>query len=304
MTDILERLVPQQGQGTGQLNQLGNQEIGEDRALERFQKFSPPKFSGGPDPDIAENWLENIRNIFDALDYSEEREVNFAVFQLEGPARAWFAPELVITERKRIRRFIQGLNLEIQDGLAAAQIETFSDALEKAQRVQISKAKLRVFQERKRDAPSSSHPEASRNTVPPPKVGKGAGGVRLPLPSSSQMQQLEGTPSQGTQIKRGQSRTTPQGSQAMNFQPICGYCGKGNHTENNCWVKERKCLRCGSADHQVSNCPRKQPRENNHRQGYGTTSERTTKGGNRPQVPTGTYASIGRQTLGSTEVVE
>ncbi|XP_027157258.1 uncharacterized protein LOC113758727 [Coffea eugenioides] len=261
--------------GIGQLNQLGNQEIGEDRALERFQKFSPPKFSGGPDPDIAENWLENIRNIFDALDYSEEREVNFAVFQLEGPARAWwnvirnkwereqtprtwmnfvlefnekflpplvqekreddfiklrqgtssvaeyeteftklsrFAPELVITERKRIRRFIQGLNLEIQDGLAAAQIETFSDALEKAQRVQISKAKLRVFQVRKRDAPSSSHPEASRNTVPPPKVGKGAGGVRLPLPSSSQMQQLEGTPSQGTQIKRGQSRMTPQGS--------------------------------------------------------------------------------------------
>ena len=64
MTDILERLIPQQGQGIEQVNQLGNQEIGEDRALEIFQKFFPPTFSGGPDPDIAENWLENIRNIF------------------------------------------------------------------------------------------------------------------------------------------------------------------------------------------------------------------------------------------------
>ncbi|XP_071939157.1 uncharacterized protein [Coffea arabica] len=71
MTDILELLVAQQGQGVGQ----GNQEIGENRALERFQKFFPPKFAGGPDPEVAENWLENIRNIFDALDYSEEREV-------------------------------------------------------------------------------------------------------------------------------------------------------------------------------------------------------------------------------------
>ena len=137
-------------------------------------------------------------DIFAALDYTEERQVNFAVFQFEGAARSWwnvvsakwereqipwtwvnferefnvkflppiiqekreddfiklkqgllsvaeyeerftklfkFAPELVLTERKRIRRFIQGLNVEIQESLAAAQITTFTDALDKAQRV-------------------------------------------------------------------------------------------------------------------------------------------------------------------------
>ena len=78
MADVLELLVAQQGQGVGQGNQRENQEIGEDRALERFQKFFPPKFSEGPDPEVAENWLENIRNIFDALDYTEERQVTFA----------------------------------------------------------------------------------------------------------------------------------------------------------------------------------------------------------------------------------
>ena len=46
-----------------------------------------------------------------------------------------FAPELVSTEPKRIRRFVQGLNVEIHEALAAAQLETFSQALEKAQRI-------------------------------------------------------------------------------------------------------------------------------------------------------------------------
>ena len=31
-----------------------------------------------------------------------------------------FVHELIVTERKRIRRFIQGLNIEIQESLAAA----------------------------------------------------------------------------------------------------------------------------------------------------------------------------------------
>ena len=43
-----------------------------------------------------------------------------------------FVPELVVTERKRIRRFIQGLNVEIQESLTAARITTFTDVLDKA----------------------------------------------------------------------------------------------------------------------------------------------------------------------------
>ena len=78
MIDILERLADRQG--PEQLNQLGRQDRGEDRALERFLKFNPPKFLGEPDPEVAENWLERMTNIFAALDYSEDRRVNFAAF--------------------------------------------------------------------------------------------------------------------------------------------------------------------------------------------------------------------------------
>ena len=53
ITDILKRLAKRQGPEP--LNQLGGQDRGEDRALERFLKFNPLRFTGEPDPEIAEN---------------------------------------------------------------------------------------------------------------------------------------------------------------------------------------------------------------------------------------------------------
>ena len=85
MTDILACLVQQQGQTP--INQPNGPEIGEDRALKHFQKFARPKFLEGPDLETAEHWLEAMVNIFTTLDYMEERQVAFSVFQFEGPAR-------------------------------------------------------------------------------------------------------------------------------------------------------------------------------------------------------------------------
>ncbi|CDP17653.1 unnamed protein product [Coffea canephora] len=88
MTNILARLVEQQGQAP--VNQPRDPEIGQDRALERFQKFFPPKFLRGPDPEEAERWLETMINIFAVLNYVEERQVQFAIFQFKGPVRTWW----------------------------------------------------------------------------------------------------------------------------------------------------------------------------------------------------------------------
>ena len=77
----------QQGQPEGP--RQGNHDA-EDRALERFQRFNPPRFLGEPNPDIAEGWLNRMMDIFAALGYAEERQVAFAVFQFEGPARDWW----------------------------------------------------------------------------------------------------------------------------------------------------------------------------------------------------------------------
>ena len=78
ITNILERLT--ECQCPEPINQLRNQERGEDRALERFLKFAPPKFQGRSDPEVAENWFERMVEIFAILDYVEKMQVNFAIF--------------------------------------------------------------------------------------------------------------------------------------------------------------------------------------------------------------------------------
>ncbi|XP_071929077.1 uncharacterized protein [Coffea arabica] len=349
MTNILTRLVDQQGQIL--VNQPPNPEIGEDRALERFQKFAPPKFLGGSDPDVVEQWLEAMINIFAALNYTEQRQVNFAVFQFEGPARAWwnvirakwereqtvwtwanfirefnekyrpplvqerredefiglrqgtlsvaeyetkftklskFASELVATEPRRVRRFIQGLNLDIQEVLAAAQVNTFTEALGKAQRIENAKAQVKASQTRKRGAAGSMSEEPSES-ITPSKVQK----VNFLSHPPWTRGPSDERSTKGSQVGHGEIF---QKSQQVASSLTCGYCGKANHIESDCWRRGRKCLICGSGDHQVSNCPRKQSRENSTQQLEGTKSKQANERGNRTKVPARVYALDNQQT--------
>ena len=63
ITDLLAHVVEHQCQNPqpqpANANP-GNHVESEDRALERFQKFSPPKFISGPDPDEAERWWTSL----------------------------------------------------------------------------------------------------------------------------------------------------------------------------------------------------------------------------------------------------
>ncbi|XP_071916283.1 uncharacterized protein [Coffea arabica] len=76
MTYLLAHVVEHQGQNpNSQPENSGNPGDyveSEDRALKRFQKFFPPKFIGGPDPDVVDRWLEKMVDIFAALHYTEE----------------------------------------------------------------------------------------------------------------------------------------------------------------------------------------------------------------------------------------
>mgnify|MGYP004724247871 CR=1 FL=1 len=55
ITDVFERLAERQGPEP--VNQSRNQERGKDRVLERFLKFTTPRFHGGSDSEVAENWF-------------------------------------------------------------------------------------------------------------------------------------------------------------------------------------------------------------------------------------------------------
>ncbi|XP_071933835.1 uncharacterized protein [Coffea arabica] len=340
MTDLLARLVDQLGQVPG--NQQRDPEVGEDRALERFQKFAPPKFLGGLEPEVVENWFERMEDIFAALHYTEERQVTFAVFQLEGAARSWwnvvrvkwereqtlrtwlnftrefnekFLPPLI--QEKREDEFIklgQGTSSvaeyetqftrlskfapELVD-LAAAQIDTFKDVLDKAQRVEQARLQVRTFQAKKRGVSSSASGRGDQN-VPPPKFGRGAGGVRIGEG------QKGGAPSRGTPSGKGQGqhRTVSQGVPTPISRASCGYCGRTNHTEDACWRKLKKCLRCGSFEHQIATCPVKNREGNEGAQPEKSNPKQPTASRGRPKSSARVFALDYQRAPESSEVVE
>ena len=66
--------------------------------------------------------------------------LSMAEYKTQFTKLSKFAPELVVMEQRRMRRFVQGLNVKMQEALVAAQINTFTEALEKAQRIEIAMA--------------------------------------------------------------------------------------------------------------------------------------------------------------------
>ncbi|XP_027067632.1 uncharacterized protein [Coffea arabica] len=321
--EMLERLTDRQGPGPVHQQPSGHVDT-EDRALERFLKFGPPKFQGGPEPEIAEGWWERISDIFATLDYTETRKVTFASFQFEGAARSWWNlmkdkwdrdrtpstwANFTPTEQRRIRRFVQGLNVKIQEGLATAQINTYSDAVEKVQRFEMARAQSRSFFARKMNVPSGSRDPISTSVLPP-KMGRGIGVVNISSASRGALTRgagARGSGARGSGVRGGQSgrgppRSALQGVQVSTSQITCGYCEKANHTANECWRKDGKCLKCGSAEHQIVNCPRIS--ENGKSQGGATSSRQTASGGSRPKVPARVYALDNQPVPNSSEVVE
>ena len=135
-----------------------------------------------------------------------------------------FASELVATERRRVRRFIQELNLKIQKALAAVQVNTFTKALEKAQRIEDAKAQVKAFQTRKRGASGSVYEESSEK-IAPSKVQKVNPSPHPPWTLGA----LDERSTKESQIGHGK---ISQESQKVASHLACGYCGKANHTEN------------------------------------------------------------------------
>ncbi|XP_027169574.1 uncharacterized protein LOC113769313 [Coffea eugenioides] len=347
MADLLERMVNQQGQGQGQHagNPGDNAENNdrEDRALERFHKFAPPKFVGGPNPNIAEGWLDSTLDIFAVFGYTEERQISFAVFQFEGAARTWwnvikakwereqtpwtwvnftrkfnekYLPPIVQERREdEFIRLCQGMSsvaeYETQftklsrfapdlEALAATQVDTFSQALEKAQRIDVARGQVKAFHDRKQRQPTSSTytPGQSSKNEPPTKLGRGAGG---PRPA--------GTPGRGNfgrgRAGRGPQRGGQRGGPSVGPRLTYGFCG-GNHTSDNCWKQSsvQKCFKCGSTNHLIAQYPNLQQEGASTPQSTGTASKPANAGGNRPKVPARVYAMGQQEMTNPSTVIE
>ncbi|XP_071933069.1 uncharacterized protein [Coffea arabica] len=113
-----------------------------------------------------------------------------------------------------------------------------------------------------------------------------------------------GTPSRGGPIGRDQQRNASQGSSTSISRGPCGFCGKPNHTEDNCSKKEGKCLRCGSAEHQIASCPVLPQKARITLQSSKTNSGQSKVEGTRPKMAARVYSLEQRQVPDSSEIVE
>ena len=164
-----------------------------------------------------------------------------------------FAPELVATEQRRIRRFVQGLDLEIQESLAAVQVNSFSDIIEKAQRIEGAKAQVKAFNARKRNTPSSDW-ETVNVSAPVSKIRRGIGGTNTS--GTTRETVATETFSREAPSRSGQASNVSQVSQTSTPRMHCNYCGRSTHFEEMCRKKAGQCFKCGSSEHQIAACPK------------------------------------------------
>ncbi|XP_073153179.1 uncharacterized protein [Henckelia pumila] len=58
--------------------------------LKRFQSFRPSYLNGKENPVDCESWLEDIDQLFELLDYSDDRRTRLVMHQLQGVAMSWW----------------------------------------------------------------------------------------------------------------------------------------------------------------------------------------------------------------------
>nr|XP_027071980.1 aspartic proteinase nepenthesin-2-like [Coffea arabica] len=143
---------------------------------------------------------------------------------------------------------------------------------------------------------SSNHSGQADKSAPPFKKGKGMGGVEI-----TNMQ--KGTQSRVDRNGRGQSRGTPPSGQSVAPQVVCGYCGKLNHTENDCFRKQGKCLYCGSTEHQISKCPTVPKEGGSTQRPEKSAAKQPSVGGSRSNAPVRVYALDYQHVSDSTKVI-
>ena len=56
-----------------------------------FQKLKPPKFEGGPDPLVYEDWIRKIEDLLEVMECPPQFKVRLASHQFEKEANFWWA---------------------------------------------------------------------------------------------------------------------------------------------------------------------------------------------------------------------
>ena len=146
-----------------------------------------------------------------------------------------YAPDMVNTEEKRKKRFLQGLNADIQRLLVSARMDTYANMVEFAQQAEECEIKWKKLLSDRRSGLKNGE--------------KATGSL-----SQGKAKQLQ-KESRKLHHKRPRNQEQEKDTEKGKARQTCRYCGKHNHKESECWKKAKNCLKCGSPKHLIGECP-------------------------------------------------
>ena len=242
--------------------------------LSRFKKFAPKPFKGAATPTEAEEWLEEVETILDALRTEEDDKMIFTEFLLHGEARQWWKMErekktggdhtwkefqglflrryfpISVHERKR-KEFLnltQGCMSVLEYDKEFNKLARFAEGLISSEKYRVEKFVNGLKMSLMKDV---SMLELNTHAEALDKVLK-AEWVREQMNSESKAGEKRKAPQQDDQQKSKQGRETPKEG--------CKRCGR-NHDTKDCPWTTGSCFRCGEKGHLIANCPKKPTQE-------------------------------------------
>ncbi|XP_057953993.1 uncharacterized protein LOC131148289 [Malania oleifera] len=70
--------------------------------IEKFTKMNPSAFSGGADPTVAENWMQEMEKILTMLHCTDEQRVLYATYKLTGEVERWWTTSRLLEKQRQV----------------------------------------------------------------------------------------------------------------------------------------------------------------------------------------------------------
>ncbi|MQL77167.1 hypothetical protein Taro_009570 [Colocasia esculenta] len=220
LTQALQNVVQAGNQATIVRNGVGD--------LHRnFRSLNPPRFSGSPDSDEAENWQKEIERIFHVMQCTNREKV---IAHLPV-----YAPHLVGTERLKANRFMDGLRPMFIEKLGPHNIQTYTEMVQRAQLVEDTMAKVEAIKGK----------DISKPTI----IKRGLVDATGTFHNNNYNNNIRQTTAKDYGMEK---KIKVEETMTVEY---CKFCDKPGHQADKCWKKARACLRCGSEEHHIPNCP-------------------------------------------------
>lgn len=294
-----------------------NPVVENDFALAKFLKFQPPEFYGKAEQEQeAELWIEKMEDIYSALQYADERKVNFAAFRLRGLAKDWWRR---ISERRQQEErpwswidFLDEFRREFIPRWIVEKREDEFQSLKQGSKTvgqyaadftRLSKYCLRLInteENKTRQFIKGLRGELQRALAPLPPMTYALAveaatrtenhDIALKELKPTQSEQISEKKrkvfdaEQQTEVKKQQKR-----NQGKENTVECSFCHRKGHKESNCYTKNRQCYNCGKTGHFFDKCPIPRQQGQNSKGITGKGSEKDQKG-KKPQVQARMYS--------------